>query len=1001
MISMPEKHEIPKEPKLFKPDVRTVYFRVLNGMAPLQMEMDSGSPITIIPRSFYENNLKHLPISPTNYTFGSYSQSTVDLFGFITVMVCLESVSVSAIVYVAALEYKPLVGRNLMVACGISPSLQRMSVSSLSISCYEKRYPELFADTIGRIPSGQHRICLKPNAVPHAISQPRPIPLAKREAVCQALEKMKSDGIIEPVECSEWVHPLVSVFKKDGSVRICNDLQHLNKQIIVQRFVIPSIDELMVKLSGARIFTKLDLRNAFYHMPLTVESRKLTAFLTPLGLFQYKVLPMGLSSSPAAWQKFMVHTFSGFKGVIVYMDDMCIFGNTQQEHDAHLGAVLQRLAELNLRLNKKKCLFGVQELEFLGHVLSAEGIRPNHENSRAITETSAPKNVTELKHFLGLCSYYLRFLPQFATVVEPLRKLTTSKESFVWNDEQQAAFEEVKRQIASAPTMAIFNENCPTYVSTDASDVGLGAVPSQVQNGVEKCIAYASRKLSPREQQYSAGEKEALACVWACEKWNLYLYGRPFTLRTDHAALTTLLSRGNKGMKPLRISRWYARLLRYTFEMKYRPGCQNQIADGLSRLPVDEAASEKFYEDDELIAVIIAEMPRAITKKYLEESTLEDDLLTRVSEYVTQGWPKNNAVDNSIRPFYVLRHELSIVGSCVMCGHRIVVPERLIERVIQCAHDGHPGIVRTQLRVKQWFWWPRMHSSVEAVVRQCSVCIAADKTVKPVRASIQPVEYPMRPWSKLAIDIMGPFAVAPIHQKNVLVANCYCSRWPEVHLCGDVTTRTVIRWLKHLFARFGIPEEIVTDNGSQFTSSEFREFLERNGVRHMRSVPYNPQANGFVERFNRSLKESLLTIHHGGAHWEEAVVKALATFRTTPHRATGKCPAEIMFGRPIRTLLNAAISFPASTDSVLRNRKKKYQESYTKDAPSLKLGTYVRLRKRNVLKGQAVFTEPVKVIRICGPATYLLENGRKVNARQCFKCPVKCEFEPLGGSSSN
>ena len=278
---------------------------------------------------------------------------------------------------------------------------------------------------------------------------------------------------------------MVTVMKKYGTVCICNDLQALNKQIVTEKFVLPSADELITCLSGAQFFSKLDLRNAFFHMPLTQESKPLTAFLTPDGLFQYNVLPMGLSSAPAAWQKFMVHALSQLDGVIVYMDDVCVFGPTQAEHDKRLKAVLHRLNELNLRLNVDKCSFNVSEIEFLGHVISAEGVKPNITNTYAITSAPVPKTVTEVQHFLGLCAYYLRFLKDFTELAEPLRRLTRSGTLFVWDTEQKAAFEEIKKRISSAPLMAIFNESCSTFVSTDASEIGIGAVLSQVQDDRE------------------------------------------------------------------------------------------------------------------------------------------------------------------------------------------------------------------------------------------------------------------------------------------------------------------------------------------------------------------------------------------------------------------------------------------------------------------------------------------------------------------------------------
>ena len=972
------------EPKLPRSDMRTVFFRTSEGEIALPMELDSASPITIVPKQFYDRYLSDFPIHPSSYTFGTYTHNTVTILGFIMVQLRISSVCEKVAVYVTVNDYKPLLGRNAMVSMGITPSIDRMSIAAIDQSRLANHYPTLFRKDIGRIPFGEHRIRLKNSAVPTSIAQPRPIPLAKRETVSQALTEMLNQDIIERIDCSEWIHPMVTVMRKDGRVRICNDLQALNRQIVVEKFILPSADELIVNLSGAKFFSKLDLTNAFFHMPLTTDSRPLTAFLTTEGLFQYKVLPMGLSSAPAAWQKFMVHALAGIKGQVVYIDDICVYGASREEHDSRLHAVLRRLNDLNLRLNISKCIFCVSEIEFLGHVISASGIRPNTSNIRAIKEAPEPSNVHQVQHFLGLCAYYLRYLPDFVSTAEPLRKLTRKNERFEWKAEQQEAFERIRNQIASAPLMAIFNVDCPTFVSTDASDCGVGAVLSQIQDGVEKVVAYASRKLSVSEKKYSAGEKEALACVWACEKWHLYLFGRPFTLRTDHSALTTLLSRGNKGIRPLRISRWYARLLNYNFIIVYRPGSQNQVADVLSRLPVDDPDDTEARDEQQLISSVTEHFPSAVSRSKLKEATLEDELLQKVQRFLVNGWPKNNKVENALVSFFAIRDELSVIDGCLMRGKRIIPPCRMIPSVIDCAHHGHPGIHRTKVRAQEWFWWPRMSSSIETAVRNCPVCQRADKSAKPLLAPTIPITYPMRPWSKIALDIMGPFSCAPSNQKNMLVATCFYSKWPEAYLTGEVTSTIIIRWLKHMFARFGLPEEIVTDNGPQFTSYQFIQFLKNSDIKHTRTVPYNPSANGMVERLNRSLKESVQAITISGEKWEEAVLIALHTYRTTQHRATEKTPAEMMLGRPLRTLLSAAHQFQQSTDQKEWTKRDAYQSKYLKAGGTLKVNDYVRVRSDEVPKGECVLSSPRKIVRVCGRGTFLLDNGKKVNARRCY-----------------
>ncbi|CAH8654258.1 unnamed protein product, partial [Dicrocoelium dendriticum] len=315
-----------------------------------------------------------------------------------------------------------------------------------------------------------------------------------------------------------------------------------------------------------------------------------------------------------------------------------------------------------------------------------------------------------MKHFLGLCSYYLRHLPNFATIAEPLRRLTRQNQEFRWATEQDNAYMTIRAMIESTPTVAIFNEHCPTFVSTDASDVGLGAVLSQLRDGEEKVIAYASRTLSDTERNYSTGEKEALACVWACEKWHFYLFGRRFTLRTDHSALTTLLSRGNKGQKPVRLSRWYSRLLNYDYEIKYVPGCFNQLADALSRLPLSNEGENEDLEEVKMISQLSDGTP-TITFDLIREHTDKDPVLAKLREYISTSWPSRTKIQPELLPYYTLRNELSTVSNCIIRGEQFVVPATLIPMVVACAHEGHPGIVRTKARIRQYYWWPKLNSS--------------------------------------------------------------------------------------------------------------------------------------------------------------------------------------------------------------------------------------------------------------------------------------------------
>ncbi|CAH8621244.1 unnamed protein product [Dicrocoelium dendriticum] len=492
-----------------------VLFEVRNKTIRLDMELYSVSPTTVVSYCFYKQHFGQLTVHPSAYTFSSYSNGDVRVVGFVTVsMFLINSRKRIVEVYFSKTDSKALLGRNAMVLLSVSPFFSQMIIASVNLHSLLTSYPKHLLPDIGRVSKAMHRIQLSADYKPFSISQARAIHLVKRKAFSQVLKNMIKEDLIEPIQCFKSVHPLAAVQKKNGSSRLCAELRAFNRHILVDKFPLHSLEEVMIR------------------------------FKTP---------------------KFS----QNLKGCIVYMDDICVFVSNPTEHQENLRNVLHRLNELNLRLNTNTCQIAVTEVEFIGHVIPTSGIKPNVQNTRAILDCPKPCSITLMKQFLGLCSYYLRHLPNFAIIAEPLRRLTRQNQMFRWATEQDNAYLTIRVMIECTSTVAIFNEHCPTFVSTDASDVGLGEVLSQLHDGEEKVIEYASRTLSDTERNYSTGEKEALACLRACGKWQFYLLGYRFTLHTDRSALKTLLIRGNKSQKPVRLIRWYSYLLNYDYEIKF------------------------------------------------------------------------------------------------------------------------------------------------------------------------------------------------------------------------------------------------------------------------------------------------------------------------------------------------------------------------------------------------------------------------------------------------
>ena len=388
-----------------------------------------------------------------------------------------------------------------------------------------------------------------------------------------------------------------------------------------------------------------------------------------------------------------------------------VFGKTRHEHDQNLDMVLQRLQQSGLTLNQEKCLFGVSNLTFFGHEVSASGVSPDIKKVEAIREARVPNNAAEVRSFLGLATYCSRFIPEFATVTEPLRLLTRKSTPWRWNSVHQTAFNNLKKLLTDSQVMAHYDPSAPTQLRVDASPVGLGAVLTQTQDGVTRPIAYASCTLSNVERRYSQTEKEALAVVWGCEKYHLYLYGTDFTIYTDHKPLEVIYNPKRK--PPARIERWSLRLQPYRFQIQYIPGRENP-ADVLSRLPLSNQQNNEHSIAEEYINYVVTNaVPKAMTLDQIEKATLTDPVLQRVHACISSGtWPKQS----DLKPFLQVSDELSAQDGIILRGTRIVMPGELQKATLNLAHQGHQGIVKTKQLLRQKVWWPGIYKDVDRMI---------------------------------------------------------------------------------------------------------------------------------------------------------------------------------------------------------------------------------------------------------------------------------------------
>lgn len=580
---------------------------------------------------------------------------------------------------------------------------------------------------------------------------------------------------------------------------------------------------------------------------------------------------------------------AGIPKTLNFIDDIIVHGETEKEHDDVLKSTLTVLEENDVLLNTEKCVFKKTTVQFLGHTLTDKGVLPASDKVDAIEKFRAPRNREEVRSFLGLVTYVGKFIPDLATLNEPLRRLIKSEESFVWAEQHEAAFQKIKLAMSDLRTLAYYDPKKPTRVVADASPVGLGAVLLQFHGTEPRAVSYAAKSLSQTERRYSQTEKEALALVWAVERFQLYLVGIEFELETDHRPLEAIFKPTSKPCA--RVERWVLRLQSFRFRVVYRKGSGN-VADCLSRLSRTDLEAKDFDEECEIYIRHIAESA-AVDVHDIEEASRTDSEISRVVQSIaTADWSHPEVKD-----YAAFRDEFSVSGALLLRGTKLVIPTALRPRMLEIGHEGHPGETAMKARLRHRCWWPRMDREVKEKVVKCRGCQIVSVPDRPEPMSRRPL--PDKPWDDIAIDYLGPIG----NSEYILVVVDYFSRYLEVEITNKITAKATIGMLAKMFTRLGFPRTMTLDNARQFVSTELVEWSQNRGIKLIHSIPYWPQANGECERQNRSLLKRLRIAQTMCGDWKAELNDFLQMYYSTPHATTGKTPSELMLGRTIRTKL--------------------------------------------------------------------------------------------------
>ena len=805
-------------------------------------------------------------------------------------------------------------------------------------------YQDVFSkgDTdVGRTDVIEHSIPLLDGTRP--IRQPpRRLGLEKDQEVERQVADLVQRGMVEPAD-GAWSSPVVLVRKKDQSWRLCIDYRRLNAVTRKDAYPLPRIDDSLDALAGSMFFSTLDLVSGYWQVPLDKDAQEKSAFVTRGGLWQWRVLPFGLTSAPATFERLMEKVLKGlqWRTLLLYLDDVIIFSKDFESHLERLAEVCQRFRSAQLKLRPEKCHLFQREVHYLGHVVSRHGVATDPAKIAAVRDWKTPQCTQEVKSFLGFVGYYRRFCPDFATIARPLNILSSKEVKFQWGPAEETAFQQLRALLIEAPVLTYPDPSRQYILDTDASNEAAGAVLSQIVEGEERVVAYYSKTFSPPQRNYCVTRRELLAVVMATNHFRPYLYGQEFRLRTDHASLLWLYKRTEPSHQ---VARWLESLAEFRFQLEHRAGAKHGNADGLSRC-ADCPQCTRIEDRDggptreELATgrpqVTAISLSPTVSDAELEQlQQVEGSPIAIIRQSVMTGVAPDPLLvetsDSELSRLLTLLPHMEVRGGLLKIKSqeesdgkwKVVCPKTLRKPVAWEAHrQGHTGIDRTLRRVQADWFWPGMTADIRRLVSSCEACQAA-KHSNPVPNKNRQRLQAGRPWQVLSIDLVGPLTPTPRGNTNILVLSDHFTRWRDALPVQNGSAETIAEILEErVFCYLGVPERIHTDQGAQFESRLMAELCALWGVRKSHTTPYHPQSNGVVERGNRDLGDMLrsMLIGKDEEDWDLLLPQIMRTIRASPHKQTGETAKFLILAREVR-LPEHLLYGPAAGETTSRER---------------------------------------------------------------------------------
>ncbi len=845
-----------------------------------------------------------------------------------------------------------------------------------------------FCDVFSKSPTDFGRT----NIVTHKINTDNAIPIQKRayrtspkmqEVIQSHVDDMVAKGIVEASH-SPWAAPIVMVRKKDGTWRFCVDYRGLNSVTIKDAHPLPRTDDTLDALRGSSIFSTMDLSSGYWQVHLHEADKPKTAFTTGRALYQFPVMPMDLFNAPPTFQHLMQLVLRGlsWKTCLVYLDDIIVYSKSFSEHIQHLREVFQHLRAANLKLKPAKCSFAEPQVTFLGHVVSSAGLQPDGKNIQKVKDWPTPGSPTEIRAFLGLCSYYRRFIHCFAQISEPLHALTQKGKLFVWTETEQKAFNSLRHALTNAPILSYPDFSKEFLLFTDASNTAIGCVLSQLNaDNKESVIAYSSHVLTSTEKRWSTYDRELWAIVWSIRHFRQYLMGHSFRIITAHKPLLSLRRMVLDGDPTGRRARWALEIELYDWTIEHRHGHKHANADAMSRRPDEESREILSNTENKSVHLVSISTQTEVTRPYstsvqpvssdacfvvepsnssfftlssiaclgmgsedIQQAQTADPVLSVVAEWVSNKkrptYTTLKGTADGLRHFWKEFPRLAFVDS-VLCRKvrpppgdqilQVVVPPALQPKVFENLHghslSGHFSAQKTLQHALVRCFWPHMSRDITLWCAQCQACESRRPPTPHLQAPMQNIITSM-PFEKIAADLTE----LPVTQKGnryVLAVMDYFTKYLNLYAVADQRATTIAKCLfEDYVGQHGVPQSLHTDQGRQFDSDLVKELCSLLGIHKTRTSPYHAMSDGMVERANRSIKDQLAKyLYTKGGEWDDHLKQVEFAYNTSVHSSTKHTPFFLAHGREARLPADFLLGVPIASSRATPGTPNEYAQS--------------------------------------------------------------------------